>query len=481
MSNERTLHKEWLKCSKSCAYLLYHYVYIENATNQGWVRFFLWPAQVGVLKKLGNNRQVIALKARQLGITWLVLGYFIWLMLFRPAATVLLFSKADKEAMELLTRLKGMYERLPDWMKCKRVEIDSAHEWKLSNGSRALAFATTGGRSFTGTAALVDEADFIPNLAAFLNAVKPTVDAGGQIVLISTVDKARPLSAFKLLFQAARRGENNYKSIFLPWSARPERTQAWYDRIAADMRSQGNGDDDLFQEYPATVEQALAPLQKDKRFAFAWLEKVATNVPVYVGLMPAVPGLVVFYPPQRGRRYLIGADSAEGNPKSDDSAAVVLDAQSYVQVAALGGKLEPAIFADYINQVALYYNNAAVMPERNNHGHATILALRMTKAQVLKGPDDKFGWLSNAGGKKLLYDWAAEALQAGHTELPHEETRIQLASIEGNTLRAPEGMHDDYADAYCLAVAGARSDITGEGSTEVPADDPLEEYDRGQF
>ena len=31
---------------------------------------------------------------------------------------------------------------------------------------------------------------------------------------------------------------------------------------------------------------------------------------------------------------------------------------------------------------------------------------------------------------------------------------VQLASIEGDTLRAPEGQHDDLADAYVLALVG---------------------------
>ncbi len=73
----------------------------------------------------------------------------------------------------------------------------------LSNGSRALAFSTKGGRSYTGTFALVDEADFVPELSQFFNAVKPTIDAGGQLFLVSTSDKKRPISTFKNLFRAA--------------------------------------------------------------------------------------------------------------------------------------------------------------------------------------------------------------------------------------------------------------------------------------
>lgn len=449
---------EWLKCDKSPAYFIHQYTWIENATAQAWVRFLLWPAQRWLLGQMISRRQLIILKARQLGITWLCLAYALWLMVFRPAATVLLFSLRDKEAMELLSRLSGMYQRLPQWAQCEGIEIDNAHEWKLSNGSRAIASTTTaGGRSLTGTIALVDEADFINNLAAFLNAAKPTIDAGGKIFLLSTVDKSRPLSTFKIMFRAARRKASAYKAIFLPWHARPERDQAWYERIAADMRLQGNGDDDLYQEYPATVDQALAPLQKNKRFKLAWLERAATVQPV-MDEHSWLPGLRVYVAPQQGRRYVIGADSAEGNPHSDDSCATVLDEGRGAQVAVLVGKLEPATFASYLDQLAAYYNNAAIMAERNNHGHATILALRESgRSQMLAGYDGKDGWLSNAKGKRLLYDWTAEELQTGGVTIPDEETRVQLASIEANTLRAPAGQHDDLADGYCLAHAGRRN------------------------
>ncbi len=474
---------EWLKCSRSPAYFLHNYVLIENANDRAWVRFHLWPAQHDVLQRLMTERQFIALKARQLGITWLTIGYALWLMIFRPSATILLFSLRDTEAKELLRRVRGMYERLPGWCKCRSVNVNSSHEWALSNGSRAMAFPTTGGRSYTGSLAVIDESDLLPNLADFLNAVKPTIDAGGQMVLISTVDKKRPLSAFKEIFRAAEKGENAYSPIFLPWSARPDRDQAWYDRIAADMRSMGNGDDDLFQEYPATVEQALAPLQKDKRFPFAWLEAVSTDIQPIGGTGPALPGLLVFHRPVGGRHYCIGADSAEGNPNSDDSVATVVDAQTWGLVAILVGKVEPSVFAGYIDQLGTYYNSAPCMPERNNHGHATIQKLRDNgQTAILLGYDDKPGWASNVKGKKLLYDLAAEVIQQKATSIPDQETRLQLASIEASTLRAPTGLHDDYADAFCLALAGLKWNyVAGEQSTEVAAPDPLEEYDRGTF
>jgi hypothetical protein len=47
----------------------------------------------------------------------------------------------------------------------------------------------------------------------------------------------------------------------------------------------------------------------------------------------------------------------------------VLDVETGEEVATLAGKFELALFAHYLNAVAMWYNQAAVMCERNNHGH----------------------------------------------------------------------------------------------------------------
>ena len=155
---------------------------------------------------MAQSKKLVVLKARQLGISWLSLSYALWLMLFHPPATVLLFSLREEESKELLWRLRGMYARLPEWQQSKGVQLSNETRWVLSNGSRALAFSTRAGRSYTGTLAIVDEADFVPELSQFLNGVKPTIDAGGQLFLISTSDKKRPISTFKNLFRAAVSG-----------------------------------------------------------------------------------------------------------------------------------------------------------------------------------------------------------------------------------------------------------------------------------
>lgn len=451
---------EWLKCSKSMTYFFVTYLRLFNATEQAWVGFDLWPGQEPVLAALGARRQLIILKARQLGMTWLVLGYFLHRMLFAPAWTGLLFSRRDDEAMELLSeeRLKGMYSRLPDWMRCRGVTVDNAHEWVLSNGSRALAFPTTAGDSYTANAVLVDEADLVPNLNRLMRSVKPTIDNGGQLILLSRADKEAPLSEFKQIYRAAKRRENGWHPVFLPWSVHPGRDLAWYEGQRLDAQARTGALDDLYEQYPATDEQALAPRQKDKRLALAWIENCKSDESYRIDRTngPALPGLTVYQEPQAGR-YVVGADSAEGNPSSDDSVACVVDAQSWAQVATLAGKLEPGTFGAQIRQVAKYYNNATITAERQNHGHATLLALLAFGDLTLAyGVDSRLGWNSDARGKVLMYDLVAEALQNGSCRVACSETRAQLANIENNTLRAPSGLRDDYADAFGLALAGCR-------------------------
>lgn len=448
---------EWLKCAAEPAYFINQYTLIYNATDRAWIPFDLWPAQEETLQTIVDNRTLIVLKARQLGLSWLVLCYVLWSMLFHPAATVLIFSKRDEEAIELLDfRLKGIYQRLPRWMQCRRVELDAKHDWVLSNGSSAKAFPTTGGRSYTGSIVLVDEADFVEDLDGLLNAVKPTVDAGGQLLMISTVDKSKPESPFKRIYRAAKRRATEWRSIFLGWFTRPGRDATWYAAQKADVLERTTALDDLHQEYPATDTEALAPRTLDKRIPATWIEACFVESDGIADQhAPSIPGLVIHRSPEPGRIYVLGIDPAEGNPTSDDSALTVLDVMSGEECAVLAGKFQPSVIAAHGDLVGHYYNGAGVMIERNNHGHAVLLWFsENSKLRILKGHDEKPGWLSSKLGKTLLYNEMADCFKDGDTTLHSFATYMQLASIEGATLLAPEGQHDDRADSYALSHVG---------------------------
>ena len=277
------------------------------------------------------------------------------------------------------------------------------------------------------------------------------------------------------------------------------------------MYAQRGTDDDFYAEYPASAEEALAAEQLDRRLPWAWVkgcvEAACTDtswrttswryphlleVPPLPGSTPtswkyphlrrcpSLPGLTVWEEPIPGRRYVIGADPAEGNPNSDESAACVLDAESWGQVAELTGKIEPSTFAAYLDEVGRWYNGAEVMAERNNHGHLLIRELqRLGNLRVLAGYDGRPGWLSTVKGKPLLYGLVADAVRDGACVIRGSETAAQLASIEASTLRAPVGLRDDRADAFALAIAAVAWKGEVGVSTVVVQVDPLAVYDGG--
>lgn len=461
------------RCFRDKAYFIRNFCQIYSTAGEGeagnWIRFDLWDEQIEVIEVIHNNQKVIILKARQVGLTWLVLAIALWMMIFQPIATILVYSARDTEAIYLLSddRLRGMYYRLPAFLRVRKDEFnnwvplhivdDDKHLFSLSNLSNIRAFPTSAGDSYTATLAIVDEADNSNDLNKLLQRVKPTIDAGGKLILLSRSYKDRPESAFKKIYRAAKEKLNNYAHVFLPWSVVPTRTDEWYEEEKRDSFATVGTLDNVWESYPATDAEALAPKEQDKRFPSQWLldcydDKAQPVSAEVLRQMPNIPHAAVVYElPNERCEYRIGADPAEGNPNSDDSSLCVAEKLTGRQVAKLSGKFEPRLFASHIDQMSKLYRSAPALVERNNHGHAVILACQDLGVKLLNGYDEKPGWLNNAKGKVWLYDNAAEMLRTKDCEITDFRTYSQLASIEAATLLAPDGMPDDEADAFCLA------------------------------
>jgi hypothetical protein len=452
---------EWKKCKADPVYFIRHYCKIEDPQDGGWIDFDLWAEQENVVRLILDNQKAIALKARQLGLSWLAIAFAIWLMEFYPGSAVGLFSRRDTEAIYLLDdRMKGMWQHIPEWLRSPVSRIDSAHHWRLANGSSARAFPTSAGDGYTFSFVIVDEADLVPDLDKLLKSVKPTIDAGGKILLLSKSDKKKPQSQFKRIYRAAKRRANEWREIFLAWSVRPERSQDWYDAQCRDALETSGTLDEVHENYPANDAEALSPNSKDKRFPAAWLDQCFEDAaPIEASEAPAVRGLTLYKAPEETRRYAIGADPAEGNPTSDDSVATILDWETWEEVGVVSAKMEPGEFAGALDSLSRYYNRAEILVERNNHGHAVLLKLRETASSdvVQNGPDDRPGYNETAKSKAILLDQCAEVLKDGDTTIRTLETYTQLANLEASTLKAPADEHDDYALSFALALYAVRN------------------------
>lgn len=486
------------RCHRSYTYFISRYCKIYDSVDRSWIPFRLWSSQREVLNDIDSNQLTVILKARQLGISWLSLTYALWNMMFRPIATVSIFSRREEDSAYLMgpERLRGVYENLPGWMRTGyKPSTDRVHHWVLANKSSVRAFSTSSGDGYVSTLAVIDEADLSPDLNDLMRSVKPTIDTGGKMILLSRVNKDEPESEFKNIYRSAREGKNSWKPIFLPWYAHPGRSLEWYENQKRDIISRTGSLDELYEQYPETDDQALSSRVLDKRIPPMWLEAVYRELdPVSVSKAPALNGLNIYLPPVSGKRYVIGADPAEGNPNSDDSCATVVDVVTGEEQAVLVGKIEPTTFAHHIAQLSAYYNFAPAMVERNNHGHSVIqwLEEHARRVRLLLGHDAdthkrdkrsrerrkrlKYGWLSSTLGKTILYTTCANFIkeaanfddpERGSTYVIHSrQTYSQLREIESDTLAAPKGQNDDRADSFALAIAG-RKQVRDTGETGV--------------
>lgn len=251
---------ELQRCAESDEYFIHTYCYIQDSVAKAWIPFHLWPAQRDALRVVRENQRSVHLKPRQVGMTWLMLGKALHGMLFDPIAYVLIFNRREDEAIMLLDdRLKGMYQRLPDWMKqaciTEPIDTDAKKHWQLANGSSARAFSAKGGDSHTATLAIMDEADLAPDFDVILASVEPTINAGGKLVLLSRANKQKPDSPFKRIYRGAELGENGYAPHFIAWHAHPDRDAVWYE---ATKKAYITMPDEFLGQYPATAEEALA-------------------------------------------------------------------------------------------------------------------------------------------------------------------------------------------------------------------------------
>jgi hypothetical protein len=423
------IDREIIRSRVNAAYFIWHFCRVLDEQTGERIPFQLWPAQTEVLRGLTSQRMVCLLKARQLGMTTLVLAYCIWFAILRkPGSTILLFSKGQKEARELIDRIRWMILALPEWLQPVGFTKDSSEEIVLSNGSRFVSFPSrsSGGDSYTASIVVVDEADLIQDLNRLLTGAKPTVSAGGQLILLSRVDKSEPLSPFKNIYRSAVKGESGFWGRFIPWWGAPWRTQTWYEAEKREILARTGSEDELFEQYPASPEQALAARSLDKRFPLAWVEgcyhpQAPLDVLSLPGTLSGLPGLRVYRLPEPGRSYVVGVDPAQGNPNSDDSVSLVVDSLTLEEVAAICGKVEPSTLADHSAALARYYSGAGILVERNNHGHAVLLQLRTHRVTILSGQDGKPGWNTIAKSKTFMWDKTAEVVRPPHGCVIHSQ------------------------------------------------------------
>ena len=246
----------------------------------GAIPMELWPHLLERARAWNRGDDEVILKARQLGLSWLAAAFACWKGL-QPASRVLLLSKGEDEAFELLRKVQFVYENLPEELK-KPLEIDNMGElsWEGGGAVRALPSTKDAGRGWTARLVIADEAAFHQWAAANFKAYRATVADGGQLIILSTAngvggffyDRYWAAVRYEELRDQIARGvagegfdspevlaalEAAPRPVFIPWNARPDRDEYW---LAREKLQYPGLPDEFRQEYPATAAEAFVQL-----------------------------------------------------------------------------------------------------------------------------------------------------------------------------------------------------------------------------
>ena len=141
------------------------------------------PWQAEMLRS--TSKRILISASRQSGKTEATSARALWQLLYDPGSLVLLISASQKQASEVLRRLKALFQPFADLF---RVEAESVLAFELANGSRCLSLPSdsAGVRGFAAAGLVViDEASRVGD--AVYQALTPILAvSGGSLILLST-------------------------------------------------------------------------------------------------------------------------------------------------------------------------------------------------------------------------------------------------------------------------------------------------------
>jgi hypothetical protein len=448
--------------------------------------------------KATGRVRVIILKARQQGFSTYVHAWITHKITHQKAKKGLIVAHVADSTSALFDMYRRTYDNLPEAVK-PSTKYSSKRQLTFPILDSALMVATAGGdtiaRGETINYAHLSEVGLWPKtnakeLMAGLLAAVP--NSKNTAVFIEST--ARGMSGpFYQAWQDAVAGRSDYIPFFSPWFDSPEyrieppadfeRTYEEQDLVKLHGLNDGqlmfrritiaNTSRELFQqEYPSTPEEAFLtsgrpvfnPEQINTRLQE--VEPPLCQMAMEGGTFVEHPRgeLKVWHEKEDAETYYIGADVAMGIKNGDYSVAQVLDSEMR-QVAVWRGHVHPDFFADILQALGIYYNQALICVENNNHGLLTAIRLgrdlayphvhtEVGEGQLMDKESFTIGFRTTQKTKPLIIDRLRAALRCGDLELNDAETLREMLSYivtESGKMEAEEGCHDDCVMSLAMA------------------------------
>lgn len=465
----------------------------------------------------GKPVRLIILKYRQGGASTYTEGRIFHSTTMRPMTNSTIVAHEDDASTNLFNMSKLFYDELPAPMRPMRKASNakelvfenpthSPDEKQANPGLRsrikiATARNVDAGRSATIHNLHASEVAFWPDaevsMRSLLQAVPNTPNT--LVCLESTANGVG--GYFYEQWQRAKKGESDFIPLFFAWFEEP----GYEMDVPADFRptveerelqksypaitdrklvwrrwciaNNCGGELDTFrQEYPSNDIEAFL-VSGRPRFDSAALQAYRLQcVPGERGYLERLDGRITFMPDAKGyievwRRptkrgeYFIGADVAKGLETGDYSAAPVVDGNDNV-VALWHGHIDPDLYADELDMLGTWYNEALIVPEENNHGLTVISRLKQTYSNIYKRTivdkttdeeKQELGFDTKEQNKRMIIDHLASQIREKQlgikSELIISECTTYVRDAKGAT-NAQSGCFDDTVMGLALALHG---------------------------
>lgn len=372
------------------AYFLrwYGMVRIKGGKDRGWQTICVggvprvdvktgndWGWQLLLAEIYPIYEQLLVLKARQLGMTFLTANYILWKMLFFAGTAVGVVMNVLPNAKRLVNRVRETYARYPEWLR-ERVPVknDSVMLFTLENGSSVEPSKEARSEAL-GLLVLDEFAHIKPAIRQeeIWASAEACADNGGQIIVHDTalgtgnlfhtwcmdsylgeVEHTLAIDRVdgKTLECEVMTGDAGMGFVFLPYWLEPHRDDEWMQSKRKRYRGSLHM---LQQEYPDTVEQAFVSSglnffsvlhleeaaeeakrlgdpdkpggSRDVRVSLIWKDKekrIVSFAPDPAGntVIHGIDELIAQI--KEGRPFVIGADAAGDDSWGDFQAASAL-------------------------------------------------------------------------------------------------------------------------------------------------------------
>lgn len=149
---------------------------------------YLWH----ICEVWGKYRMLAIPKSRRMMLTWIMLALHLHMALFTPRSAVFVQSKKAEDSDYLIgdNRMLFLYNNLPAWLKRYGLPSVQRKQFNLTFSNGTIVKAVSQGadqlRGYTATAVMCDEIAFWERAGETWRALRPVVQGGGRVTLVSS-------------------------------------------------------------------------------------------------------------------------------------------------------------------------------------------------------------------------------------------------------------------------------------------------------